>query len=175
MILAIDVDYQDNTAYIAGVAFEHFSDTTELTTYTSQLHNILPYQPGQFYQRELPCILKLLEEHNLTPNTLIIDGFVWLDGKSKKGLGAHLYDALQKKTPIIGVAKGSFNRISDDYCVYLGDSQKPLYITCIDIPLNQAIEAIKHMSGNNRMPDLIKKADTLCRELGKQHASELPT
>ena len=163
MILAIDVDYRGDKGYIAGVAFNHFNDEVEENIYTSIHHNVMPYAPGRFYQRELPCILTLLQQHNLTPDIIIIDGFVWLDGDSQAGLGAHLYRAINENAAVIGVAKNSFNKMDDKFKVYRGESLKPLYVTSVGIDLDQAINAIKNMHGKYRSPDLLKKADSECR------------
>ena len=164
MILAIDVDYKDNFASIAGVAFEHWADAKASGIYKSYLHGIDEYIPGQFYRRELPCILKLLEEHVLNPDCIVIDGFVYLDGKSEAGLGRHLYDALVKKIPVIGVAKKAYKGIAEECEVYRGQSQKPLYITSAVIELAEAKRNIESMYGQHRLPVLLKQVDQLCRE-----------
>lgn len=164
MILAIDVDYRDDIAFIAGVTFKSWKSEAPLNIYESKLNNILPYRAGEFYQRELPCIMHLLNEHNLTPDMIIVDSFVWLDGVKKPGLGAYLFEALDEKIPVIGVAKRSFSNISDEYKLYRGKSNKPLFITSVGIDVNNALEFIKNMSGDFRIPDLLKKVDSLCRE-----------
>jgi hypothetical protein len=40
---------------------------------------VLPptYEPGQFYRRELPYVLALLESLESSP-AVVVDGFVWL-------------------------------------------------------------------------------------------------
>lgn len=93
----------------------------------------------------------------------MIDGFVYLDGVNKPGLGKHLYDSLGKDTIVIGVAKRPFKDICDDYAIYRGRSKKPLYVTAEGIDLNQAFEAITQMHGKFRIPDLLKKVDQVCR------------
>ena len=105
MILAVDVDYRGTTASVAGIAFQHWQDSEPTSIYQSQVDNIADYVPGSFYKRELPCILTLLREHDLKPDVIMIDGYVYLDGKHQPGLGKHLYDALDGRTIIIGVAK----------------------------------------------------------------------
>ncbi len=164
MILAVDVDYRNSEALIAGVVFEQWSDKKENAIFISKLSDIKDYEPGNFYRRELPCILKLIEEHNLTPDIILIDGFVWLDGETKPGLGAHLYNALGCKVSIIGVAKKSFAGISSKFELFRGKSKKPLYITSSGIETEEAMLNIKTMSGESRMPILLKKVDRLCRE-----------
>ena len=163
MILAVDVDYRDGIAHIAGVAFTDWSDVEPSATYTSELSGIEAYEPGNFFKRELPCILKLLEEHELAPECIIIDGFVYLDGEKEQGLGKHLYDALDDKAVIIGVAKRRFNTTPESCEVYRGQSSKPLYVTAEGVAVDVAKAHIASMHGEYRIPDLLKMADRLCR------------
>ncbi len=163
VILAIDVQYVDNTAYVAGVLFENWQSQVPDSEYVSILHNIAAYEPGQFYKRELPCITKLLEEHQLTPEIIVIDGYVYLDGEQKPGLGKYLFDSLNGQALIIGVAKKAFAGIDDKHQVIRGKSLKPLYVTSTG-PLSFALESIATMFGDNRNPVLLKRADQLCRE-----------
>lgn len=62
MILAVDVHYKDQKALVAGVLFENWDDDYPCEIFMSTVSNIEKYEPGQFYKRELPCILKLLED-----------------------------------------------------------------------------------------------------------------
>jgi deoxyribonuclease V len=94
---------------------------------------------------------------------MIIDGYVFLDGQSTAGLGKYLYDSLGGKVPIIGVAKKAFNNISADYALLRGKSQKPLYITAVDIPIAEAKAKIASMQGVHRIPTLLRQVDQLCR------------
>jgi deoxyribonuclease V len=165
MILAVDVDYRDRGAFIAGVAFENWQDAGEKSVFRSRLDEIEDYMPGQFYRRELPCILKLIEEHQLVPDLIVIDGFVYLDGRSRPGLGKHLYDALQGKISVVGVAKRPFNDIAQECELYRGASKKPLYITSVGIPLSEAKAYIKSMHGEYRIPALLKKADRISKTM----------
>lgn len=94
LILAIDVQYDKTNGLVAGVALKSWTDASPSNIYVSKIENVDDYLPGQFYQRELPCIFKLLNEHSLRPEYIVVDGYVYLDGCSKPGLGKHLYDAL---------------------------------------------------------------------------------
>ena len=116
-----------------------------------------------FFKRELPCILKLLNEIEYKPSCIVVDGYVFLDGISQPGLGKYLYDALDKEIPVIGVAKRSFAKISDEFALLRGDSQKALYITAAGIDQALAKEYIASMYGKHRNPSLLKKADQVCR------------
>lgn len=161
--LAIDVDYRDDTAHIAGVAFSGWQDAEPSAIFTSTLSDIEAYEPGSFFRRELPCILKLLEEHELTPACIVIDGFVYLDGESEAGLGKHLYDALSPKSAIIGVAKRPFKNTPVSCELNRGESSKPLYVTSIGNTTDDARGRIASMHGEFRIPTLLKQADRICR------------
>ncbi|WP_239352002.1 hypothetical protein [Snodgrassella communis] len=76
---------------------------------TDYQNNIAPYQSGQFYRRELPYIMALLDKIDLsTTSTIVIDEYVHL-ADSEIDLGGYLYHALDKTIPIIGVAKKEFS------------------------------------------------------------------
>lgn len=163
MILAVDVQYNDNSAFVAGVLFDEWGSKAPISEYISLVHGIEKYVPGNFYKRELPCILRLLDEHGLVPSCIVVDGYVYLDGKQKPGLGKRLFDALEKKIEVVGVAKKRFKDINSDYEIHRGKSEKPLYITSTsDIEI--AKYRILNMFGRHRIPFLLKRADQLCRE-----------
>lgn len=162
MIVAIDVYYIENRAKTVGILFEHWSDSTSdiKTLVTDYQDNVAPYQSGQFYQRELPCIMSLLSKIDLSEITaIVIDGYVHLD-EGKFGLGGHLYNALDKTIPIIGVAKKTFSNNSQ-YLIEVtrGQSKHPLYVTAIGTQLKTAAANIKSMVGKYRMPDLLSYLD----------------
>lgn len=163
MIIAVDVHYTDKTACVAGVTFEQWDDESPCGEVVSSITHVAPYEPGKFYKRELPCILRLLDEHALHPETIIVDGFVFLDGREKPGLGKYLYDAQHGGVSIVGVAKSAFHGISAEYGVYRGLSQKPLYVTAIGMDVNTAKTRVQAMHGPHRLPTLLKRVDQLCR------------
>lgn len=163
MILAVDVHYDKQSGMVAGIAFESWTDVIPSNIYLSLIERVGDYIPGQFYKRELPCILKLLSEHGSQPDYIVIDGYVYLDGCSKPGLGKHLYDALFGKVKIIGVAKKPFAGIGEDFALFRGASKKPLCITSIGEACSAAKLYIMSMHGAYRIPAILKKVDQLCR------------
>lgn len=163
MKLAVDVQYYNDTATVGGVSFENWQDDEAQREYVSAFQGVMDYEPGKFYKRELPCILKLITEHELRPECIIVDGFVFLDGFSEAGLGKHLFDALGGKVSIIGVAKKRFKDINSKYEVYRGVSKNPLYVTAVGLEIEQARENIRLMHGRDRLPTLLKHADQICR------------
>ncbi|SDY83584.1 endonuclease V [Nitrosomonas sp. Nm33] len=163
MILAIDVHYDNHNGQVAGVAFKSWADADPDNIYVTKIEQVGDYVPGQFYKRELPGILKLLHEYDLKPEYIVIDGYVYLDGCSKPGLGKHLYDALRGNVKVIGVAKKPFAGISKAYAIYRGSSKQPLYITSAGEALSTAKLHILSMHGIYRMPIMLKKVDQLSR------------
>jgi len=125
--------------------------------------SVAEYKPGQFYERELPCIQTLLEKFELKPHCIVVDSYVFLDGVQRPGLGKYVYDALDGKVAIIGVAKTSFDGIGEQFQIHRGQSVKPLFITCAGIELELAKAHILSMYGKHRIPTLLKAADQLCR------------
>jgi len=161
MIIAIDVHYRENVAKSVSIAFDNWTDTIPHTTHIAEVKNIAPYIPSQFYKRELPCILKVLEESDLSKVALIIvDGYVVLNDEGKAGLGQYVYEALAQKIPIVGVAKKSFHDNEKNVIqVFRGTSKNPLYVTSIGTDLTEAAEQVKNMAGDYRFPELLKILD----------------
>lgn len=167
MKLAVDVQYTDKKAFVAGVLFDEWNAEAPESEYCSIVHNIEEYEPGSFYKRELPCILSLLNEHELSPNLIIVDGYVYLDRKTKPGLGKKLFESLNQKIEIVGVAKKGFVGISSEFEILRGESEKPLYITTTG-NLEEAKNNVRNMVGKYRIPLLLKRADQICREAAKE-------
>ena len=159
MILAVDAYYHKTNASVAGIAFESWSACNPISVHVSRVERVSAYVSGEFYQRELPCILALLNEHELSPGTIIIDGYVYLDGSSTPGLGKHLYDALKGHVTVVGVAKQAFADLGSQYAIVRGNSTRPLYVTAEGMVLERAKACIMAMHGKHRIPTLLKRAD----------------
>lgn len=166
MILAFDTYYFENKAKTVCISFSNWSDEESYNVDTEIIESIEEYQSGEFYKRELPCILSLLNKIKIEKiTTIIVDGFVYLDDNQKLGLGGHLYNQLSAAIPIIGVAKTNFATLDKNKRALLrGESIKPLYITSVGIDIDEATTLIKNMRGENRIPTLLKKLDTLTKE-----------
>ncbi len=164
MILATDTCYIGHIARTAGVGFHDWGDGQAFATYKVESQDFAAYEPGAFYKRELPSILKLLQTIGPEPGTIVIDGYVLLDEFGRKGLGAHLYDALDGRVSVIGVAKTAFRGSPHAIPIFRGDSKRALYVTAMGVDLEEAAGWIQSMGGAHRYPTLLKLADTLCRE-----------
>ncbi|CAM3220172.1 hypothetical protein DESA109040_03385 [Deinococcus saxicola] len=118
---------------------------------------VQPYQPGEFYRRELPCLLALLEGaarlHTL--DAVVIDGYVTLDAGGRTGLGAHLFAALNRQIPVIESANSSHRRGENgvsgfgpcpgrDAC----GSLNPLFVTAAGTDVAQATAQTAWMAGD---------------------------
>ncbi len=167
MILALDTYYADQKAKTVGLAFENWTDPKCSTIYSEVREGVEDYVSGEFYKRELPCILSLLQTINLeSVEVIIVDGYVYLNDDLKYGLGGHLYEKLENKIPIIGVAKNDFSTLNKyKRKVFRGKSKNPLYITAIGIDVDEAALSVQFMDGDYRIPTLLKLLDANTREL----------
>lgn len=166
MILAFDTYYFENKAKTVCISFDHWSDEENYTVNSEIIEGVEEYVPGEFYRRELPCILSLLEKMNLEHiDAIIVDGFVYLDDELRPGLGAHLYNRLGSKVPVIGVAKTNFATLEKHKrALHRGQSANPLYITAIGTDLDEAVKRIENMNGPYRIPTSLKMLDVLTKE-----------
>lgn len=162
MIVAVDVQYGDTSALAAGVAFDAWTDAKERSAKVIERAVPADYQPGHFFERELPCILPLvrafLDEGPI--EVVVIDGYVDV-GVDRPGLGRHLFDALDRRIAVIGVAKNHFVG-APERALLRGESKSPLHITSTG-DLDEAVRAIASMSGEYRIPSLLKRVDRLAR------------
>ncbi|MEN2399011.1 endonuclease V [Flavobacterium sp. MC2016-06] len=166
MILAFDTYYFEDKAKTVCLEFKEWNEDKDFKIHSEIIENVEEYIPGEFYRRELPCILSLLDKIELANvEAIVVDGFVYLDDEKKFGLGAHLYEKLNKEIPVIGVAKTNFASIEKDKkSLIRGESQKPLYITAIGIEADEAFKKIERMHGEFRFPTLLKELDRLTKE-----------
>lgn len=162
VIAAFDVFYhQEGWSCAAAVGMDDYRDARPVSVYTAQRSKALPYIPGEFYRRELPCILELLKAFPAAPREIIVDGYVQLG--PKPGLGQHLFMALAGCIPVIGVAKSAF-RGAQGLPVLRGRSKRPLYITAVGMDVDAAAVNIRKMHGRHRIPTLLKLVDRLAKE-----------
>lgn len=169
MILAVDTHYSNICATTAGVTFASIEDVSPVSEYVvTSPGPPSPYVPGQFYKRELPEILRVMDKLPAPPSLILIDGYCTLDELGAQGLGAHLHSELGKEIDIIGVAKTAFKGSAHATEVLRGKSKTPLYITaCGRISQASAADLITRMHGLHRIPHLLKRVDQLCRGIAE--------
>ena len=161
MKLAVDAYYTGNKAKVVGVLFENFSDKKPLEIISKIVDGVAPYESGSFYKRELSSIVSLLQDIDMLDISLIvIDGFVYLDEEGRCGLGGHLYERLERKVQVVGVAKSLFKgsyKLVRKIC--RGESKRPLFVSAVGTDLDEAARLVEGMSGEFRMPSLLKILD----------------
>lgn len=162
MKACIDVDYRDDHAIAACLLFAEWSDASPSEELTARIDRVEPYVPGQFFRRELPCILAVLSHVQVPLEVILIDGYVWLDDALQPGLGAYLFAALNQQVAVMGIAKKPF-RGATAHEVIRANSIKPLFVTAAGISVEKAALAIAQMHGLYRIPTLLKRVDQLCR------------
>jgi deoxyribonuclease V len=162
MIAALDVHYDDSTkrATAGAVVFAQWTNALPTAEHTAAVEGIQPYVPGEFFRRELPCLIAVIGKFASPVDVLVVDGYVHFD--SKPALGQHLFEHFQRRIPVIGVAKTRF-RGASAVEVLRGRSKLPLHVTAADIDVIEAAERIKQMHGPHRIPTLLKRVDQLAR------------
>ncbi|MFT5357000.1 MAG: deoxyribonuclease V [Polyangiales bacterium] len=163
MILATDVHYTGEEAVAAAVLFEEWKDSERLHEWAeSRTGAVEQYSAGEFFRRELPCILPLIRRayQSLHLKAIIVDGYVDLGG-GKPGLGRYLKRALGGRVEVIGVAKNEFVGAPAAE-VLRGKSMKPLFVTTTG-NMESAARRIRSMAGEHRIPEMLRRVDELSR------------
>ena len=161
LFVAADVHYlASGGARAAAVVSADAAFSRLIADRVELVPEVEPYQPGRFYLRELPPLHAALD--GLTGMALlVVDGYADLDPDGQPGLGAHAH--AEFGVPVIGVAKTAFRTATHAIPVLRGTSARPLYVTATGMSRPGAAELVRQMSGRHRMPDALRRADTLAR------------
>src|SRR5438132_8848488 len=100
MFASVDVDYRERESVAACVLFHDWADEGPTAEWVERLPQPAPYEPGQFYLRELPCLLAVLGRAPAPLAAVVIDGYVWLDEAGSPGLGGRLFEALDGRVSV---------------------------------------------------------------------------
>jgi deoxyribonuclease V len=73
MIAAVDVHYVAGSGCAGCVTFADWADSKPQREYVTQRRDVHEYQPGEFWKRELPCLLAALDTVDVTLQTVVID------------------------------------------------------------------------------------------------------
>lgn len=159
--MAVDVQYlASGRARAAAVIAVDATFSRLVAERTELVSDVAPYQPGQFYLRELPPMRAVLDGLSGMA-LLVVDGYADLDPDGQPGLGAHA--CAEFAAPVIGVAKSAFRTATHAVPVRRGTSGRPLYVTAAGMPRTEAADIVRHMAGSHRMPDALRRADSLAR------------
>jgi deoxyribonuclease V len=158
---AVDVHYfRTGGARAAAVLAADASFAHLLAERTAVLPRVAPYRPGEFYLRELPPLRVVLEGLSGL-GLLVVDGYADLDPGGRSGPGAHVH--AEFGIPVIGVAKSRFRTATHAVPVVRGSSVRPLFVTAAGMPAADAADLVRRMTGRYRLPDALRRADTLAR------------
>jgi deoxyribonuclease V len=105
VIAIVDAAYGNEASAAACVMAAGWESGAAISEFTHRDGPAADYQPGEFYRRELPLIVSVLAMLPRKPDIVLIDGYVWLGVEGRKGLGAHLHEALNADSAIVGIAK----------------------------------------------------------------------
>lgn len=180
MILLTDVFYEEevNTAHIAAIAIDNWTSSTILKTWEIDKSGIdCEYIPGQFFKREMPCLIELWntisEEEKSQITTIIVDGFydIW-DGRH--GLGHHFHDWLIENgydKEVVGIAKSPCRETNKfTLPVYRTEESKKskcrsaLWVNGSNMD-NDYQAKVLSMHGEYRLPTMVKAVDKLSRRI----------
>jgi deoxyribonuclease V len=158
---ATDVHYlRSGGARAAAVVAADAAFSVVLAEKTATVPQVMAYRPGGFFGRELPPLRAVLRSvHGL--GLLVAGGYADLDPTGRPGLGAHAH--AEFGVPVIGVAKTAFRTATHAVPVLRGHSARPLYITAAGMPVREAADLVRHMTGPFRLPDALRRADALAR------------
>jgi len=158
-----DTYYYPNWSRTALVLFDTWKDSLSARELAIENYGeTSTYVPGEFFRRELPGILSAIKPVQELLTAVIVDGYVWLDDCGRKGLGAILYEALDRRIKIIGVAKTKFAG-GGGIEVFRGKSARPLIVTAAGLCVEDAAKYVQSMAGAHRVPTLIRRADHVSR------------
>ena len=165
MLAILDAAYSDTASAVACVTAVDWGDTSAKAEFTHRSGTAAVYKAGEFYKRELPLLVSVLAMLPRKPEIIVIDGYVWLGVEDRKGLGAHLFDALDGASIVVGIAKSKFHGASYWASeLRRGGSDSPLYVTAAGVDAGEAAAAVKRMHGEHRIPTLVAMADKLARQ-----------
>jgi deoxyribonuclease V len=164
VVAAVDVHYPvSGGGRAAAVLAADASFERVVAERVTTVREVLPYQPGEFYLRELPPLRTLLASMD-PPSLVVVDGYADLDPDGRPGLGAYLH--AEFGMPVIGVAKSPFRPATHAIPVLRGASSRPLLVTAAGLPQSDAADLVKRMAGRFRVPDALRRADALARGPG---------
>jgi deoxyribonuclease V len=165
-VAIVDVRYGHGGARAACVVARRWSDAETIEEKIAEVRSVMPYRPGSFYERELPCIIAVLSLVCTEFHAVAVDGYVYLDEKESPGLGGRLYRHYDSRIAVVGVAKTAYRGSSFAISVFRGSSAKPLYVTAAGMPAAEAARLVQNMHGVSRIPTLIRRAHNIAKNAG---------
>ncbi len=178
-VAGVDVGFEDNYAISkAAVAVLSFPELQLVETAIAKIPTTFPYIPGFLSFREIPAILKALEQIKTTPDLILCDG-QGLAHPRRFGIACHLGVILDIST--IGAAKsllvGQYEELAPDRgnwqplihreeavgaIVRTRSNVKPMYVSVgHKLSLKGAIDYVLQCTTKYRLPETTRWADKL--------------
>ena len=171
MKAVLDVGYGEVRATAVCLVYRAWPDSEPAGVVRETVPVPARYRAGRFFERELPCLMAVLDRAGQRFDTIVIDGYVHLRADRGPGLGARLAAEIGYRAVIIGVAKSPLAIADRAVAITRGRSCKPLFISAIGCPPEVAARRVASMHGPYRIPTLLRLADRLARE-AEQGAGE---
>lgn len=167
LFAALDCHYEGERVRTACLLVADVQAPTINRFLIRETQQVVDYLSGQFFRRELGPLLDCLEafvETSGHPEVIFVDAHVDLGAKGP-GLGRHLFEALEERSAVIGVAKNPYNIDGRpvNVPVLRGQSRRPLFVSAAGIPIENAVDIISKMPGPHRIPTLLRMADQFAR------------
>jgi deoxyribonuclease V len=186
-VAGLDVGYRSNDT-VAGVCVVFDAKTlVVLDEVVVEDTTDFPYIAGLFAFREMPVLLRALDQVTVTPDLLVADG-QGLAHPRRFGLACHL--GVHTGIPSIGVAKnamGEFDQpghvrgsmsdlVMDDEVVGRAlrtqDGVKPVFVSVgHKIDLDRACAEVLRLAPRYRLPETTRRADTLTKQAASSAGS----
>jgi len=192
IVLGLDIQYEEDIAYIAGDLQYYQGETIQ--TYSGTTKVTAPYVPGFFCFREGPPLLalvnRLLQDASVpNPDLLVVDGH---GIAHPRAFGIACWLGVKTRLPTMGVAKKSLLRFSGQvdeiqgsvlpienegkivgYALRTQAGVKPEYVSPGHlITLLAAKEVALNMVSEYRIPDILRRADQVARLNSKGETPE---
>jgi deoxyribonuclease V len=188
-IAGVDVAYnQSEQKLVGGIVVVDISSLDVVDKAYHEMEVTFPYVPGLFPFREVPPLLEAYKKLSIKPELIICDGHGTSHPKGA-GMASHL--GLELNIPTIGCAN---TRLIGEYAppveargswssLKLGDiavgrvlktqeRMKPVFVSVgHKISIETACNWILNLSLNDRLPEIIKNANSLVNDLIKQRTT----
>ena len=161
MIALLDVAYSATATKGACVVAASWQSPAAVVEVVRNYPPAAPYESGQFFKRELPYLIDMIDQVQHSLQAVVVDGYVWL-GAGRPGLGARLFESINGRVPVVGVAKTAFVG-APAISVFRGVSLTPLFVSARGLDATEAAASVASMHGRYRLPTLLKRVDSLSR------------
>jgi deoxyribonuclease V len=92
---------------------------------------------------------------------LVTEGYADLDPDGRPGLGAPVH--AESGTQVTEAATSWFRTATHAVTIQRGSSPRALFVTAAGMPAAGAADLVRRMAGRYRLPDALRRADTVAR------------